>query len=212
MTKKIIAVALLALPLTISAQSVWDRQTQTNNTTTTVQEPNPDQKYIDEKVTLDADGKVSFCTTISVKNKTRKEIMDAVMMYGKELVNKASEKYPNRSTIQVIDQENGIISMRISDEVIFSSKFLGTDFTRMNYVLLYTCNDNELKVKMTYITYDYEEQRKAQHLLAESNITDEVAVNHKKNKLNRFYNKFRRATLDYRTKLFKTLAETFEIK
>lgn len=215
MIKKILFVALMAMPLAVSAQSVWDRQTQSNNNNSnsnvTVQIPNPDQKYIDEVVALDADGKVSFSTTIAVKGKTRKQIMDAVMLYGKDLVSRASEKYPNRSAAQVIDEENGIISMRISDEVIFSSKFLGTDFTRMNYVLLFTCNNNELKVKMTHITYDYEEQRKAQHLTAEENIIDEIAINKAKNKLRHFYNKFRRATLDYRTKTFSTLTETFQI-
>lgn len=210
--KKILAIALMALPLTVSAQSVWERQAQANNNNVTAQVPNPDQKYIDQSIKPDSDGKVSFSTTINVKGKSRKEIMDAVMMYGKELVEKASEKYPNFSSIQVINEEEGIISARISDEVVFSSKLLGRDFSRINYFLLFTCKDNELDIKMTRITYDYEEQRKAQHLTAENTIIDDVAINYKKNKLYRFYNKFRRATIDYRDQILKTLTETFQIK
>lgn len=211
MIKKILVIALMALPLAVNAQSVWDRPMQSNNNNASVQTLNPDQKYIDEVVALNAEGKVEFCETITVKGKNRKEIMNAVKFYGADLVSKASDLYPNRSAIQVIDAEKGIISVHIADEIVFSTKMLGRDFTRINYTMLFVCNDNQLQVRLTQITYDYEEQRKAQHLTAEKTITDDIAVNKNKNKLNRFYKKFRKATLDYRTKLFTTLTETFQI-
>lgn len=212
MRKIILAAAVMTMPLSVCAQSVWERQSHASNGDVQVTRTDPNKKYIDQKITLNQEGKVVFSQCITVNGKSQKDIMEAVMIYGNDLVEKATEKYPGRSIAQVIDKEKGLISVRISDEIVFSSKILGKDFSRINYNLIFTCNNNEILVEMQNITYDYEEQRKHEHLIAEEIIIDDIAVNRNKNKLERYYGKFRRATIEYRDNIFREINETFEIK
>lgn len=210
----IITTLLLAAPSFAMAQGIWNQTSEANKKDKSSEtiKINPNQTYIDEVIVPDTSGRVSFETTIKIKGKSSDEILKAFELYLNMHKEKCEKIYPGKNIINRLDGQDNIIVGKFSDELLFSSRALSRDFTRMNYHIIGICSKEELKIIVTRISYNYDEERLNQHFVAEESITDDVAVNREKNKLERSFKKFRIKTIDWRDFLFNEIRKNFEIK
>lgn len=152
-----------------------------------------DPAYLKNSVPTDNNGIVTFKKEINTKN-NKSVVFNNATQYIKQLIND-SEIQDNSSRITSIDENNGEIIARISENLYFERRKWCTDVTRFNYQIIAKCQDNKLDITIWQISYQYGEGISAFNYKAEEWITDKYALNKKQNKLLKNVGKFRIFTI-----------------
>ena len=169
-------IILLALTLSVNAQTTGDEQPQRR---ALFERKNKDipAKYMQGGVP-EVNGKVTWAKTYNVEGQTAQQIYDKALAYFSNLVK--SENQTKKSTLATVDRVDHKIVARAQEWLVFSSKALSLDQTKMNYAASIECADGVCKVLITNISYNYEEGRPTEaHYTAEEMIADKVAFNKK---------------------------------
>ena len=194
MMKRLLIAMLMGLPLAAAAQdNTWEKAAVTTTA-------NADQKYLEGAVPV-VDGQVVFETTIKAPGKTGKQIYDIMLNQLQQLTQGPEQFEQSSVTLQNADQLQ--IVGNYQEWLVFKTKPLNLDRTRLFYHLFVDCRDGEATVKMTRIVYLYDEERDPQTYYANEWITDRYGLNKKKTKLARVSGKFRRKTIDRKDYLFE---------
>lgn len=201
--KKLLIAITMCLPLTTIAQNDWEVPDEPVKKVEEVV-VNPDQKYLAGAVPV-IDGKVTFEQTFLAPGMSANEIYDKMLNYIERMTKGGNQFEESRVLIQ--DKEKHQIVANFLEWLVFTDKALVLDRTRMRFLLFVDCKNGEAKVRMTRISYLYEEERDPQKFTAEEWITDEMALNKKQTKLARTYGKFRRKTIDRKDFIFSKLEE-----
>lgn len=192
---------LLLLPLTIMAQT--DKNSP---------------KYLRGAVP-EENGVVVFNKTFSVAGQSKQQLYDNMLFYIKDnLVVKGIEDAWTRLIRD--GKEDGVISARVEEWMVFSKKFLSLDQTRFRYQITAEINDKGVKMTISQISYLYGEEWNENKptgeggtiYRAEEWITDKVALNKQGTKVLSLSGKFRRKTIDRVEEIFENAMDMFEEK
>ena len=98
----------------------------------------------------------------------------------------------------LVNKKEHIIVVSPWEWLVFKSSFISLDRAKFNYIVIATCKDGELDVKIDRLKYKYDESnnKSEQTIFAEEAINDKNALNKKKTKLVPGWAKFRRKTVD----------------
>lgn len=207
---------LMLLPLTISAQNVWEKPV------VDVEQPKQEKKvkikkdskqkeedvpYLKGAVNM-VDGSVEWDTTIYVPGKTAEQLYDLMLKYMTALSKQKNQK--EQSNVALVNRDEHKIVTCLQENLVFSSSFISLDQAEFKYTLLTSCKDGQVDVKMYRLSYVYEVNGKKNQYKAEEWITDKYAVNKKNTRLLPISGKFRRKTIDRMHFLFTTIKETVE--
>jgi len=156
-----------------------------------------DAKYLAGAVP-EEDGRVVFREEFQIPGVSKSEIYQRVLPW-------ATSFYNDEVTNSLVykSEEEGVLSCRGSQELVFQSTALSLDKTTMRYQLNVFCEQAICKVELKSISYIYNVSYKETPEIyrAEEWITDKEAVN--KKKLYRNNGKFRIKTIDFVEDLFK---------
>ena len=199
--KKVILFMLLLLPLTIMAQS--DKNSP---------------KYLKGAVP-EENGVVVFKKTFSVAGQSKQQLFNNMLFYIKDnLVVKGIEDAWTRLISD--GKEDGVISARVEEWMVFSKKFLSLDQTRFRYQITAEINEKGVNMTISQISYLYGEEWNENKptgeggtiYRAEEWITDKVALNKQGTKVLTLSGKFRRKTIDRIDEIFENAMDMFEEK
>ncbi|MBQ8655913.1 MAG: DUF4468 domain-containing protein [Prevotella sp.] len=203
--KRVIALALISLPLAAMAQNDWEVPDEVVTAPAeTVVEVNPDQKYLAGAVT-EENGKVVFRKVISAPGKSADEIYTKLLDYTTRMT-KGKNQFET-SRILLDNPQTHDIAAFFEEWLVFKSHALMLDRTRLKFTLIIRCTDGQADVCMQRISYLYDEERKPQNYTAEEWITDEESLNKKQDKLLPLSGKFRRKTIDRKDFIFEKFEE-----
>lgn len=138
------------------------------------------------------DGKVVFNRKIKT-NASSDRLFDLMDKWLNDIYAKQD---PLKNRIVLSNSQTKEIAGVGEKVLVFSASALSLDKALMTYQLIVKISDNECDMTFRNIKYKYQEARKDILYTAEEMITDDVALNKDKTKLNRFYNKFRTHTID----------------
>lgn len=206
------------IPLFGMAQNVWEKpQTTAPQEETTKKkslfESNKkavDPKYLDGAVPV-VDGKVTFTLDKDIPGKSAQEIYDIVFATLEKMTKE--ENQFKTSQVAIVNKQDHIIGARFKEWLVFQNTFLSLDRTIFNYTVIATCTNEHLNVTISRISYAYEMDRgvnDGMEMRAEEWITDENALNKKKDNLSKYSGKFRRKTIDRKDNIFETLLEALK--
>lgn len=141
----------------------------------------------------EVNGKVVFFKEVNVPSKSKDRIYDTMLSWAQGRFNK------DNSRVVYTDKDKGDLAAVGEDYLVFSSTALALDRAMMNYRMTIECEDNQCKLSVLGIRYEYNVsyQREPEKYIAEDWITDKAALNKDKTKLNRINGKFRTNTIDY---------------
>ena len=190
---------LITMLLTLTTLAATAQDNAWEQTTTTTEKTNPDQKYLAGAVPV-VDDHVLFEITIQAPGKTKAQVYDIMHRQLAELSKDASQTEQSRLVIEDADKGQVVGSYR--EQLIFKNKPLNLDYTIFNYHVIADCRDGEATVRLTRIIYITDPERDAVAMKAEDWITDRYGLNKSGTKLARVSGKFRRKTIDRKDYLF----------
>jgi len=206
MKKKLIVLMMLALPMSVIAQNVWEKPKEEKvekvEKAEEVKKPNKDEKYLRGAVPI-VDGDVQWTLDVDVPGKSAQDIYDKMFKTLTDLTK--SEGQLEGSAVTLVNKQDHIVVANVREWLLFSSSLLSLDRTKFNYTLIARCSDGHLNMTMNRISYKYDEERTNQVYKAEEWISDDAAVNKKNTKLYRGSAKFRRKTIDRKDQIFETI-------
>lgn len=191
------------------AQSEWERPTAPQEIPSKQHEKaelpkaanEADMKYLEKDAVPEINGKVVFTKDFSAPRLTAQEVYDKTYQALDSLTRVGSQI---KSSIVLINKKQHIIAARYNEWIEFSRNFMSLDRTKCSYMLIATCSDGNLNLRMERIAYNYEEGRSTGFkATAEELINDKNAVNKKRTKLNIGMAKFRRKTIDRKNEIFE---------
>lgn len=201
--KKLIVLMMLALPMAVIAQNVWEKPKEEKvKKAEEVKKPNKDEKYLRGAVPI-VDGDVQWTLDVDVPGKSAQDIYDKMFKTLTDLTK--SEGQLEGSAVTLVNKQDHIVVANVREWLLFSSSLLSLDRTKFNYTLIARCSDGHLNMTMNRISYKYDEERTNQVYKAEEWISDDAAVNKKNTKLYRGSAKFRRKTIDRKDQIFETI-------
>ena len=201
--KKLIVLMMLALPMSVIAQNVWEKPKEEKvEKAEKVKKPNKDEKYLRGAVPI-VDGDVQWTLDVDVPGKSAQDIYDKMFKTLTDLTK--SEGQLEGSAVTLVNKQDHIVVANVREWLLFSSSLLSLDRTKFNYTLIARCSDGHLNMTMNRISYKYDEERTNQVYKAEEWISDDAAVNKKNTKLYRGSAKFRRKTIDRKDQIFETI-------
>lgn len=201
--KKLIVLMMLALPMSVIAQNVWEKPKEEKvEKAEEVKKPNKDEKYLRGAVPI-VDGDVQWTLDVDVPGKSAQDIYDKMFKTLTDLTK--SEGQLEGSAVTLVNKQDHIVVANVREWLLFSSSLLSLDRTKFNYTLIARCSDGHLNMTMNRISYKYDEERTNQVYKAEEWISDDAAVNKKNTKLYRGSAKFRRKTIDRKDQIFETI-------
>ena len=201
--KKLIVLMMLALPMSVIAQNVWEKPKEEKvEKAEEVKKPNKDEKYLRGAVPI-VDGDVQWTLDVDVPGKSAQDIYDKMFKILTDLTK--SEGQLEGSAVTLVNKQDHIVVANVREWLLFSSSLLSLDRTKFNYTLIARCSDGHLNMTMNRISYKYDEERTNQVYKAEEWISDDAAVNKKNTKLYRGSAKFRRKTIDRKDQIFETI-------
>lgn len=146
----------------------------------------------------EVDGKVKFEKTITVQNGLAdKDLYSLMDKWAKQNYPESAE-LKNRVLLSSPDNKN--IACQGETYLVFQRGALVLDRAKMLYQLIIQIENGKCDVTVRNIKYDYADEKDL--IPAESQITDAVALNKNKDKLNRYYDKFRTHTIDSVNSIF----------
>lgn len=206
------------IPLFGMAQNVWEKpQTTAPQEETTKKKSlfENNKKAVDPKYLAAAvpvvDGKVTFTLDKDIPGKSAQEIYDIVFATLEKMTKE--ENQFKTSQVAIVNKQDHIIGARFKEWIVFQNTFLSLDRTIFNYTVIATCTNEHLNVTISRISYAYEMDRgvnDGMEMRAEEWITDENALNKKKDNLSKYSGKFRRKTIDRKDNIFETLLEALK--
>ncbi|ALO48485.1 DUF4468 domain-containing protein [Hoylesella enoeca] len=213
--KKLIAILLTILPLTATAQDVWEKpQDSKQQVKQTVEKAKKDEikqedaKYLSGAVP-EVDGKVVFTLDLSLPGKSAQDIYDQV--YAQlDKMSKEDNQF-KESGIVLINKRDHIIAAHYKEWLIFTNNFISLDRTELSYTIIAKCMDGQLNLTLSRISYSYEKGRSTGfNTTAEKWIVDAVALNKRKTKLTKGSAKFRRKTIDRKDEIFSAITNALK--
>ena len=200
------------------AQNVWEKpQTTAPQEETTKKKSlfESNKKAVDPKYLAGAvpvvDGKVTFTLDKDIPGKSAQEIYGIVFATLEKMTKE--ENQFKTSQVAIVNKQDHIIGARFKEWLVFQNTFLSLDRTIFNYTVIATCTNEHLNVTISRISYAYEMDRgvnDGMEMRAEEWITDENALNKKKDNLSKYSGKFRRKTIDRKDNIFETLLEALK--
>ncbi|MDL2214674.1 DUF4468 domain-containing protein [Dysgonomonas sp. OttesenSCG-928-M03] len=157
-------------------------------------------KYLEGAVP-EVNGKVLFTKTIPVNNKISDDRLYSLM--EKWAQDNYSGKDGINSRVLLSNANAGNIACAGEKYLVFQSSALSLDRAKIQYQLIIETRDNKCDVTVRNIRYDYSDSKEP--LVAEEIITDKYALNKNKDKLNRYYDKFRIHTVDTVNSIFRSI-------
>lgn len=213
--KTLLIAVLMALPMVAAAQNTWEvPQEETTQKKTALITPSKDghktnPKYLEGTVPLNADGKVEFTLDVDAPGLTADQIYDRIYLLMSQLVKESNQL--KGSKVAAINKEQHIIATVFKEDLIFQKTFLSLDETEFDYTIIATCTDGHLHATLGRISYAYELNREGGFkAAAEEVITDEWALTKKKDKLAKYYGKFRQKTIDRKDNLFQQMKDALK--
>lgn len=216
--RNILIAIFAALPLFGMSQNVWEKpQTAAPQEETTKKKSlfESNKKAVDPKYLAGAvpvvDGKVTFTLDKDIPGKSAQEIYDIVLATLEKMTKE--ENQFKTSQVAIVNKQDHVIGARFKEWLVFQNTFLSLDRTVFNYTVIATCTNEHLNVTISRISYAYEMDRgvnDGMEMKAEEWITDENALNKKKDNLSKYSGKFRRKTIDRKDNIFETLLEALK--
>ncbi len=157
-------------------------------------------KYLEGTVP-EVNGKVIFKKTIPVSNKISDDRLYSLM--EKWAQDNYSGKNGLNNRVLLANANAGNIACAGEKYLVFQSSALSLDRAKIQYQLILETGDNKCDVTVRNIKYDYSDSKEG--LVAEEMITDKYALNKSKDKLNRYYDKFRIHTVDTVNSIFRSI-------
>jgi hypothetical protein len=170
-----------------------------------------DSKYLAGAVP-EENGQVVFRQAFAAKGKNQAQIYQTMLDYANRLMEQGIKG--NRTRITMEDAQQGLISLRMEEWMVFKKKPLYLDRTRFRYQLIFECQDGKCKMSLTQISYYYREDMEGnngQTYKAEEWINDKNAIKKDGTKLYPVSAKFRRKTVDRVAAIFAGAREAFEL-
>lgn len=160
-----------------------------------------EEKYLDGAVP-EVDGKIVFEKTIKPKASISDvDLYNLIAIWAKEnYLTNMEDGLASRLLFE--NPEAKEFAYYGEEYLVFRKNYFILDRTKMSYQLIVKINQGECNVAVRGIKYDYEGDLMTP---AEEMISDKVALNSKKKKLNNYYDKFRRNTIDYVDVLFSSI-------
>lgn len=150
----------------------------------------------------EVNGKVLFTRSIPTNSAVNDNQLFSLMeKWAKQNYEKTDGDLQNRILLANPDKKN--IACSGEKFLIFQSSALSLDRAKMSYQLILEISNGKCDVTVRNIRYDYAESKHP--LPAEDLITDKVALNKDKSKLNRYYDKFRTHTVDSINGIFNAI-------
>lgn len=169
-----------------------------------------DSKYLAGAVP-EVNGVVTFEKSFKVKDKSDQEIYNTMLNYvQKQLMANAIDDL--RTRIISDGKEDGTISARIEEYMVFKKKPLNLDRTRIRYQIDVVTGNGGVKMNVSQISYYYNENIDGTGGItykAEEWITDKEAINKAGTKLYPRSGKFRRKTVDRMEQIFEGAMDAF---
>lgn len=154
-------------------------------------------KYLEGAVP-EVDGKVKFEKTITVQSGLAdKDLYSLMDKWAKQNYSETPE-LKNRVLLSSPDNKN--IACQGETYLVFQRGALVLDRAKMTYQLIIELTNGKCDVSVRNIKYIYGDAKDP--IQAEEQITDAVALNKNKDKLNRYYDKFRTHTVDSVNSIF----------
>jgi len=152
-----------------------------------------DSKYLAGAVPM-VDGKVVFSQEIPVTTR-----LDADSLYkitARYIARSLNKEDVLKRSGMVNDVKSHHMEVGVVQYLTFKKKAFVLDRTQIIYMLTIDTNKDKLVVKMSDISYYYNEESSPEKFTAEEWITDETALNKKKNDFIYRHGKFRTTTID----------------
>jgi len=158
-------------------------------------------KYMEGAVP-EVDGKVVFSKTIQAVNPVSEaDLFNLMDKWARENYKDEGNGLNNRLLLS--DAEDKDIACSGDMYLTFKKSFLSLDQARMSYQLIISVEGNKCDVNVRNIRYQYSDFKTPE--AAEDLITDAIAINKKKDRLNRYYDKFRIFTVDSINSIFNSI-------
>lgn len=157
-------------------------------------------KYLSGAVP-EVNGKVVFNKTITTKEKISDEQLFNLMNKWAVQNYKPEDGLNNR--VLLTDPAKRNLACAGEKYLVFQRSALVLDRALMNYQLIMSIDDGKCDVTVRNIKYDYSDSKESH--TAEEMITDKFALNKSKDKLNRYYDKFRTHTVDSVNSIFNSI-------
>lgn len=157
-------------------------------------------------------GIIVFQKSFSVPSMTTEKIYTTLYNYINKVVIEPAI-HEQRTRILSDGKEDGIIVARVEEYMTFRHVFLNLDRTRFIYQLLAQVEGNKINLKISQISYYYNEDREGNGGItykAEEWISDAEALNKKGTKLYPRSGKFRIKTIDRVEDIFQNCMDAFE--
>ena len=190
---------LLCLPLTMSAQGVWETPDDASTAAPVVKQAaskkaNADARYLAGAVP-EVDGKVVWTHAIDVPGKSAQQLYDIMSARLGDMVKEENQREGSR--IALVNRAEHKLVARMKEWLVFRNTVLSLDRTEMDYTLQVECTDGRVSLIVDRISYLYPTgEGKKEAFKADTWITDKYSMNKKGTRLYRISGKFRRKTVD----------------
>lgn len=161
-------------------------------------------KYLSGAVPVE-NGKVVFTRTFEAPGIPQDQLYDILIEWSKKRFT-PDEKRQGR--VVYSNREKGEIANRGEEYLIFSESTFSLDRSLILYQLILICSEGKCESKITSVRYKYNTSNGIENYPAEELITDENALNRKKDKLIRKIGKFRTFTIDLVEELHKGIEQS----
>lgn len=150
----------------------------------------------------EVDGKIVFSKTIAVNNNiSSKDLFQLMDKWAKDNYTSDSD---SKNRVLLSDQSDLSIACLGDNKLVFKKNAFVLDQASMIYQLIINISEGKCEAVIRNIKYDYPSESKSL-LPAEEVISDEVALDRKKNKLYKRFDKFRIHTVDSVNNIFNSI-------
>jgi hypothetical protein len=160
-------------------------------------------KYLEGAVP-EVGNRVVFTRSVPAPGLSREVMFERVAAMARERFKSASEE---NGKVLYSEPGEGVTICWGQEYLVFTRKALVLDRAQVSYQVTYTCKPGACDMEVTRLRYLYGEDKKT-HYLAEEWITDEHALDKKRNRLLRGNDKFRIKTIDLVDDLARLLRDT----
>ena len=149
------------------------------------------------------DGRVVFTRQFSIPDMPKDEIFKRTLGW----LNTHMEANDNDSRVVYNEPAEGKLVAIGAETIVFSASMITLDKATIQYYVDISIDDQQCSMRVERIRYKYTYNGKTDRYTAEGWITDDVALNKKKDKLVIGFAKWRRRTVDFVDKLSKELVD-----
>ncbi|MBQ6750597.1 MAG: DUF4468 domain-containing protein [Bacteroidaceae bacterium] len=212
MKKFIFALIVMALPMTIQAQSEGLLARKS------IKSANADlSTYAAKGAVPEVDGKIVFKADILAPGKTKEDLYQKVAQWAsyRYSANSVRGNYTDNdffknleyATVKSADKNSGRFQCQGAEELIFSIKPLAKNYTQAFYLLDLVVSNGQVSFNLNSLSFNVDQgEGQFTRVAAEDWISDKECIN-KKGELRRIPGKFRIKTIDLVEELKKEISE-----